>query len=188
MNIHTGIVALALAAMSQAVSAQTLSYEAYLGGAFDLTADGLGYNGIDYPLDNGGAIGFGVYTDQFGEIEVGVDVMATDRGYTEYGDHLQSLSLMVVGRYPIADFGVGNAYAAAGLGVINVRYDGKDAYPDATGSAITTGGQIGLGARFQAGSGQIFTELKYQTAFDMVDIVDPDIEYNSTSLIVGYRF
>ena len=50
------------------------------------------------------------------------------------------------------------------------------------------GGQISAGLRYAVGAGQIFTELKYQEAFDDATIQGVDVGYSSTSLIAGFRF
>ncbi|WP_322888914.1 MULTISPECIES: outer membrane beta-barrel protein [unclassified Yoonia] len=173
---------------TQAAWSQSFSYEFYLGAAIDLTADGLEYTDVDYPLDNGSAFGLGAYTDQFGGVELGLDLMVTDRRYTDFESGLKSVSLMAMGRYPVARFATGDAYVGAGLGAIRVEYDGADFAPAFTGDEITAGGQISLGTRFGLGTGQGFVEFKYQTAFDTVEIVGETIEYNTSALVVGYRF
>lgn len=95
---------------------------------------------------------------------------------------------MLNGRYPF-DLGSGlDAYVGAGVGAIDIRYDGADLNPDGTGNAVTAGGQLAAGPRYDLGIGQVFGEARYQFAFEKVEIDDPDIEYNSTALLIGFRF
>ena len=181
------ILALAALICAGTASAQDLSYEVYAGIAAEDT-DGLRYGTLIFPMDQGLAFGGGIYMDDLAGFEVGLDLMATNRRYADFDSGVESLSLMVNGRYPFELGPQVSAYAGAGLGIINVHYDGDEAFADFTGSKATAGGQIMLGLRYGLGAGQAFAEVKYQAAFDNVEIENSDVEYNSTSVFVGYRF
>jgi opacity protein-like surface antigen len=170
-----------------AVSAQGFSYEIYLGTIPEDTT-GLDYNGVIYPMDQGDTYGLGIYVNDFAGFEVGLDVMVTDRRYTDFVSGLETVSYMLNGRYPF-ELGPGfDAYVGAGVGAIDIRYDGADFYPEGTGNAVSAGGQLSAGLRYDLGIGQVFGEARYQFAFEKVEIEDPNIEYNSTALLIGVRF
>ena len=175
--------------IAQPALAQDMRGEVYAGVA--LSGDAL-YRDTVYDLDEGHAFGFGVYRD-LGAWEVGADVMRTDRTYTGYNNDVETLSLMVNGRYGFAVGGSTEGYVGLGLGAIRVAYAGTGGDAPFSGNDLVPGAQLSLGARFGVGSGWIFSELKYQKALEDASIdssADSNVpqSYDSTSVIVGYAF
>lgn len=174
-------------AFASSASAQNFTYEIYGGYALKDTA--LQHGLMDYPMDEGHALGVGAYTDLAG-LEVGADFMITDRRFSTWETGVESTSLMLNGRYPfqIANGVIG--YAGLGLGVIKVEYDNNDS--GKYGYYNTPGGQISLGVRLPLGANEVFTEIKYQTVFKdkKINAIDEEMtqEYNSFSLVFGFRF
>jgi opacity protein-like surface antigen len=127
------------------------------------------YRDTVYDLDQGTAFGVGAYRD-FGVWELGADLMRTDRTYTGFANDLESLSLMLNGRYtfPIGPYTVG--YVGAGLGAIRVTYDGTGVDAPFSGSDVVPGAQLSLGARYVLSSGIFFSEIKYQKALEDASI------------------
>ena len=176
----------AVLALTLPAAAQNFG-EIYGGAVFDRSEN---YGGTSFDLDSGTAFGFGVYaTGVLGPgTEVGVDAMRTDSDYTGFSTSLESLSAMLVARWRTQLAPGTTLYFGAGLGAIKVSYDGGATSPALTGDDTVAGGQISAGLRYAVGAGQIFTELKYQEAFDDATIQGVDVGYSSTSLIAGFRF
>lgn len=176
----------AVLALALPASAQNYG-EIYGGGVFDRSEN---YGGTSFDLDSGTAFGFGIYTSGVlgPGTELGVDVMRTDSDYTGFNTSLESLSAMLVARWSTPLAAGTTFYVGAGLGAIEVTYDGGAVSPAFTGDDTVAGGQISLGLRYAVGAGQIFTELKHQEAFDDASIQGVDVGYSSTSVIAGFRF
>lgn len=168
-------------------SAQNISYEIYGGIALE-DSSGLSYDTTDFAMDHGSTFGVGAYLDPIYGFEFGIDVMVTDRRYTGFVSGVETSSLMLNARYPFAISNTVEGYVGLGLGAIDVKYDGSTAFPGFTGSDVVAGGQLSIGANYALPRGQLFTELKYQAAFKDARIVGFDVEYNSTSFLIGYRF
>lgn len=186
MSKFIGLVAGATAlVLSLPASAQNYG-EIYGGGVFDRSEN---YGGTSFDLDSGTAFGFGVYSTAIVPgTEVGLDFMRTDSDYTGFATSLESVSAMLVARWSTQLAPGTTGYVGAGLGAINVEYDGGASFPAFSGDDTVGGGQISLGIRYAVGAGQIFTELKHQEAFDDASIQGVDVGYSSTSLIAGFRF
>lgn len=176
----------AVFALALPVHAQNYG-EIYGGGVFERSEN---YGGTSFDLDTGTAYGFGIYTPGVlgPGTEVGVDVMRTDSDYSGFTTSLESISAMLVARWSTSLAPGTTFYLGAGLGAIQVRYDGGASFPTFTGEDTVAGAQIGAGVRYAVGAGQIFTELKHQEAFDDATIQGVDVGYSSTSLIAGFRF
>jgi opacity protein-like surface antigen len=180
---------IASAGLATPAIAQDWRGEIYGGSA--LSGDAF-YRDTVYDLDQGTAFGLAVYRD-FGAWELGADLMRTDRTYTGFANDLESLSLMLNGRYSFPLGGLVEGYVGAGLGAIRVSYAGTGADATFSGSDTVPGAQVSLGARYALAAGTFFSEVKYQKALDNASIdsvADTGVaqSYDSTSLVVGYRF
>lgn len=189
--MHTHILA-AIAALGLAASAaQAQTVELY--GGTTVGGQMLNYGPVppsvpnDVEMDPGLALGGGVYWTLPNNIEIGADAMFTDQDYTSWGPggNLQSASVMANGRYlfPMQNM---TLYAGLGVGAINLSYSDTPALAD--GSDTIGGWQAEFGARFNLGSTNAFTAIKYQEGFDEGLIETESVEYNSVSLIGGIRF
>jgi opacity protein-like surface antigen len=171
------------------VQAQDWQGEVY--GGLTLKGSEEWYSFGDFDVDQGTALGFGVYRD-VGGFELGVDVMLTDRTYTGFNNDIESVSLMANGRYAFPVSEMVQGYVGLGLGAIRVEYVGTGGDASFSGSDTVPGAQLSLGARFAVGTGSIFTELKAQTALSdpEPDSAEPDPlqTYRTTSVLVGYAF
>ncbi len=149
------------------------------------------YSFGDFDMDQGTALGFGVYRDM-GAIDLGADVMRTKRTYTGYNNDVESLSVMANGRYGFSLGAAADGYVGLGLGAIRVEYVGTGGDAAYSGSDVVPGAQLSLGASFPVGTGAVFTELKYQTALSDPEpdsgMPSPLQTYSTTSLLVGYSF
>lgn len=184
-------ICLAVLATGLAVPASAQDWRGEIYGGIALSGDAF-YRDTVYDLDRGRTFGFGAYRD-LGTWEVGADIMRTDRTYTDYDNDVESLSLMVNGRYGFALGGSAEAYVGLGLGAIRVTYAGTGSDEPYSGSDVVPGAQLSLGARFGLGTGSIFTEFKQQKALDDASIdssADSGVaqSYDSTNVIVGYAF
>lgn len=169
-----------------AVSAQDWTGEVYGGAVFERTED---YGGIPFDLGQGTALGFGVYERNLvPDIELGLDVMYTEAGYTGFLTGVESLSLMLNARLPFEITPTMTGYVGAGIGAIRVTYDGSTQFPAFTGDDTVAGAQLGLGVRYDLAATSIFAELKHQFAFDDATIAGVDQSYATTSAIIGLRF
>ncbi len=139
-------------------------------------------------MDSGNTWGVGLYMDTSFGAEIGVDIMSTSRRYTGFDSGVETTSFMINGRYPFAISESIEAYAGLGVGMISVEYDGSTAFPLFSGSEAVGGAQVSLGARYTVGGTEAFTEIRYQEAFEDATIVNAEVEYNSTSLLFGFRF
>lgn len=174
-------------------AAQAQSIEIYGGSSFG--GQDLNYGPVPpavpnlQTMDAGPVFGGGYYiATSIPQLSVGADVMFTNQDYSTWGpgSNLSTTSLMVNGRY---DFGTVNNigfYGGAGLGAIAVTYD--DPAPFLDGSDTVAGYQLELGAVYNLGAYTTFTAIKYQAGFDEALIQTESVEYNSTSLLVGFRF
>jgi opacity protein-like surface antigen len=171
-------------AFASSASAQNFTYEIYGGAALKGTSALQYAKCCDLPMDEGLALGVGAYTDLAG-FEVGADFMTTDRRYEGWKTGVESTSLMLNGRYPFQITNGVTGYAGLGLGVIKVGYDKN---PKNSGYYTAAGVQISLGARYALGANEVFTEIKYQTVFEDKEIKGNLVEYDSISLVFGFRF
>ena len=170
-------------AFVSSASAQNFTYEIYAGTA--MSHEEQRYARGIYPLEQGSAVGVGAYTDLAG-FEVGADFMTTDRRYEGWETGVESTSLMLNGRYPFQITNGVIGYAGLGLGVIKVEYDGNGNAK--SGYYNDAGKQISLGARLPLGANEVFTEIKYQTVFKNKKIKGLNVEYDSFSFVIGFRF
>ncbi|EEW26311.1 outer membrane beta-barrel protein [Rhodobacter ferrooxidans] len=178
--------AVILAASTGIAAAQNWSAEIYGGASLQNT---LKYGGISYDTDQGTTLGFGVYNTGWVQgLALGIDVMYTNVGYTVDIDSVDSTSLMLNARYAFPLGGAAEAYVGAGLGAINVHYDGASMFPAYTGSDVVAGGQVELGMRYRLAAGNLFGAVKYQAAFEDARIKAVTQEFHNTSVIVGYAF
>jgi opacity protein-like surface antigen len=149
------------------------------------------YNSIDFDVEDsfsyGGAVG---WTDLLGPFDVELDVYATDRGYDGFATDLRSVSVMANALYDFpARLGPVGFYAGAGLGMINVEYDGGTSFPAFSDDEWVFGWQAMAGARSDLGPGgwSIFGEWRYQDAED-ADLAGFDVEYSSHTIAAGVRY
>lgn len=167
-------------------SAQDLSIDVYGGFSPDST---LAWDGDNYGMDTGTALGFGIYTSGLIEgFAIGVDFMASGADYTGYSDSISAVSLMAAGRYAIPLNDNLSATLAGGLGAMRVTYDlGQQNNGYSSGTSTVFGGQAEIGLRYQLENGPaFFGAVKYQSNFDDVEFDDGlVVEYNTTSLILG---
>lgn len=190
---RVSVVLAAAAFCSLAQSAMAQDWRAEIYGGVALAGDSFIFVST-FDVDRGQAYGFGVYRD-VGAFDLGVDVMYSSRTYTGFENDIESLSLMLAGRYGFVSQGNFNAYLGLGLGAIQVRYAGTGSDLPFSGNGMVAGAQLSLGARYDLGTGAIFSEIKYQDAFnnasiDPIDVAEPDypMGYDSTSVVVGYSF
>ncbi|EEW26312.1 outer membrane beta-barrel protein [Rhodobacter ferrooxidans] len=175
-----------LAASTGIAAAQNWSAEIYGGVSLQ---DKLKYGIMSFDTDQGTTLGFGVYNTGWVQgLALGLDVMYTNVGYIGYPTSVDSTSLMLNARYAFPLGGATEAYVGAGLGAINVHYDGASAYPAFTGSDVVAGGQLELGMRYKMAAGNLFAAVKYQAAFEDARIKRETQEFHNTSVIVGYAF
>ncbi len=177
---------LVAAALAAPAAAQNWTAEIYGGGVFSRNED---YGGVSFALDSGTAVGVGIYERNLVPgVELGLDLMATQAGYTGFLSGVESLSLMLNARVPFTITPTTTGYVGAGLGAIRVTYDGSTQFPAFTGDDTVAGGQIGLGVRYNFAAFTGFAELKHQVAFDDALIQGVTQSYASTSAVVGLRF
>lgn len=179
-------VALVLGASVSSATAQDWAAEVYGGHVFDRSEV---YNTVDFDLGSGSALGFGIYGQNLiPGVELGVDVMRTDAGYTGFLSGVESLSVMMNARLPFQIAPGTTAYVSAGLGAIRVTYDGSTQFPAFTGDDNVAGAQVGIGVRYSlASTFGVFAEVKHQVALDDATIVGLDQSYSSTSAVIGLR-
>ncbi len=167
--------------------AQNWTAEIYGGTVFERTET---YNGGDFDLGSGTTLGFGIYERNLVPgVELGLDVMSTDAGYTGFLSGVESLSLMLNARLPFNIAPGMTGFVGAGLGAIRVTYDGSTQFPASTGDDTVAGAQFGIGVRYNfAAATGVFAELKHQLALDDAIIVGNEQSFSATSAVVGLRF
>lgn len=175
-----------LTVSSTSVVAQNWEADIYAGARL---SDDSSYGTASFPTDAGPSIGVAFYRKNLlPNWAFGVDFSATEADYSGFATKIKSTALMAMARYDFPTSGPVGFYGSAGLGVIKVRYDGGSSFPAFTGQSLELGGQVGIGAGYEIGNLTLYSELRYQTAFNDAIIRGVAVEYNSTSLLVGARF
>mgnify|MGYP002626041197 CR=1 FL=1 len=149
------------------------------------------YNSIDFDVDDavsyGGAVG---WNDLLGPFDVELDIYRTERGYDGFSTDLISLSVMANLIYDLpVHLGPVGFYAGAGLGTINVEYDGGASFPAFSDDEWVFGWQALAGARTDFGDSgwSAFGEWRYQDAEDAT-LAGLEVEYSSHTLLGGVRY
>ena len=173
---------------TQHAHADNFSAEIYGGNV--LEDSGFFFNRRDFPVDRGSAAGIAAHYQLSDSWEVGVDLMKTSRNYTGFSSLLESKSLMLTTRYNIFFMDTLKGYVSAGLGAVEVKYDG----PFVT-SNVEFGGQLSIGIAYGVGPFDLFAEMKYQDLFNdysthRLDVSLPPfpVEYNSKNILFGLRY
>lgn len=139
-------------------------------------------------MDAGIALGAGW---QFGTpvsgLTVGPDLMWTRQDYGPVNADLESLSLMLHGRYSYNLSPALSVYGGLGAGFIRLEYE-EPSSSFLNGDDTITGFQAEMGAAYQLSNFTVFSAIKYQEGFDEGSIQTESVEYNSTSAIIGLRF
>ncbi len=141
------------------------------------------YDGVDYPMDWGPAVGvaLGMQTPVEG-LAVELDLMYAGAEYSDYDYGVYNTALMANAVYTVPLNDTFELYGQAGLGIVNVTY--ADDY-----SGLGAGFNVAAGARMELTEGvKAFTELKYTSTFSDVDADGQDIGYPLATALVGLRF
>jgi opacity protein-like surface antigen len=163
--------------------------EAGLGPVFESDVD-VGGTAQTAEADANAFLAVGV-ADVGGMLDIRLEYATTDRTYENaLFAQLQSSSLMLNATADFAHMGPVDLYAGGGLGVVDVAFHGQPFFFDGVdGSEIVFGWQLVGGARARLFNSPFaaFGEFRYQSAADAT-IDGVDVEYNSTSLMVGLRW
>jgi len=139
-------------------------------------------------MDAGVALGAGwQFATPVSGLTFGPDLMWTSQDYDPTDANLESLSLMLHGRYSYDLSTALSVFVGVGAGFIELEYE----QPSATflnGDDTITGFQAEVGMAYQLPTVTIFSAVKYQEGFDEGTIQSESVEYNSTSAVIGIRF
>lgn len=180
------LLAAALSGLMAAPANAQVYVEGQVGSALESEVD---YNNVSFDVESdtawGGAIGM---TSLWGPFDVELDVLLTDRGYDGFATSLKSTSVLVNGIYNFQTGWPVTPYAGAGIGAIQVEYDGGSSFPAFSDEEWVFGWQALAGARLNVSERfGVFGEVRYQGAQD-AELAGVDVEYNSVSVLLGGRF
>lgn len=148
----------------------------------------LGYGAGTFEMDYGYNLGAMFGWNQSEEIAFAADVMFAESEYKGFSSSLQSLSIMgdVMYRCDTGDFW--HPYIGAGVGAVNLRYNGGNQFPTFSGSDWAFGYQGMAGVTFDVDETHaIFVGYRYQASED-VSIKNREVEYASHSISIGVVF
>ena len=175
------------AALMLGLSSTAFANQYYLEGFGGLTVNpDLGYDDSDFEMDTGYNVG-GAFGTTVNEFDVEGEIFYTESDYEGYNSNVNALSVMVnlVYGFPVANTVEG--YVGAGLGGVNVEYDGGSNFSSFTGDEWVFGGQIFGGILVPVGENiSLFGEYRYQHAAD-AEIQGLDVEYRGHHFSVGVR-
>lgn len=177
-----------LTSAASAVQAGPWNVDIFLGKSASNT---LEWGGADYDVDSGSVYGLAVSkSDVFTpNLEIGAEL---SRAKAEYSccnpNSIEGTSLMATAKYNFVNSGNFEAYAGAGLGLVNVKYTNAGSYAN---SETVFGGQLTLGARYKVSPNmKVYVEGRYVKANDAMVAFSgatADAEFNSKAVVLGLR-
>lgn len=148
------------------------------------------YDARDIDMLTGLALGGRVmYVPPARRLSYGLEISYTDSEYVGWGTNLRSLGAFGLARYTVPTKGRFSGYATAGLGYMQIEYDGQTNSPTLSGTDTQLGGQIALGLAYDwSEKVTVFSEWAYRETFEDSEIQGiTDVEFNSTTVVFGAR-
>lgn len=158
--------------------------------------DSQEYNGVPFPMMDQFNLGASVGTALTANIDIEFEYFHTEATYSGFGTELIADCLMMNGIYDLqmgqllGDCGAAQftPYVGAGLGAIQVTYDGKGAFPASSGHNWELGYQVVGGVRFPlVGCLEGFAEYRWIAVTENVNIQFGNVGYDSSNLSIGVR-
>lgn len=180
--------ALAAAGLGSAAQAQNWSAEVFGGARLE---GELGYGGADLDTDTGYFYGVrGLYTPGNPNLSYGLEISRSEAEYTGLGARSSATGAFGILRYTLPTKGPISPYVTAGLGVLDVDYNGATAGAAFSGNDQQLGGSLALGVAYEVSDRVgIFGEFNHRRAFEDSTIAGVgDVEYQSNNVAVGVRF